>query len=138
MCIDDSIRLSRSIEYCRNRCWCGSPTDYDPYGAGICTAACAGDDSIVCGGSYLFSLYLIIGDGGFPVVTDGADDDATPSPTPAPVQSGTDDNDDQGDDDGGTGGDEGETQVIKIEKKPTGQGFNQTMPLLERSPRFPD
>lgn len=43
------------------KCWCGGPeltvADYSRHGLGNCNVVCNGDDTVLCGGSFAFSLY---------------------------------------------------------------------------------
>ncbi|CAN0066373.1 unnamed protein product, partial [Sphacelaria rigidula] len=55
-------------------CWCGgSNVDYTINGEGTCDYACAGDDSLICGGYYTFTIYR------------ASTEAPTPAPTPRPT-----------------------------------------------------
>ena len=60
----------------QSRCWCSgcdltdndTNTDYDRHEGGECTAACAGDSSMACGGDMAFNLYQTNSCGEFGII----------------------------------------------------------------------
>lgn len=46
------------ISYC-SRCFCGAAdTDYGRYGTATCDSTCAGDPSLICGGTFAMNIFM--------------------------------------------------------------------------------
>lgn len=64
-----------------SECWCGSATDYDRYGDGVCDMPCDGNTSEICGGNFAISIYS--NDGASPVDPTDPVDPVEPPTDPA-------------------------------------------------------